>query len=118
MSYENLIDRLLGKIPGEECNLKYVISEAEFCRLLPELINKATKEKCDPEILAMIIKKRFGLLGEKRHTLMQCSIEFGINKEHIRRLINRVIHGLWHPIRRAKWTTHSVYLSFPSRKVD
>jgi len=68
--------------------------------LLKENIEEVLSTLTDRE--AKVLKRRFGLMGEKAMTLEEVGREFGVTRERIRQIEAKALRKLKHPSRRKK----------------
>ncbi len=78
MSYKNLIFDIFKE--DVQC-----ITEEDFCMILPELFDSIKTTKWTQNLYADLIKLRYGLQKNEKHTLREVGIIlFGISAERIR----------------------------------
>ena len=107
MSYENLCKELNDNLRFP-MNAPEFISEAEFIKILPELLppssatTTATNSQWTNENKAMVLILRYGLGGSSAGTLKEVGEYFGVTRNRIAQIQHNCERVLRHPSRLEK----------------
>jgi len=93
MPYSDLLDEIFYE-------KRERISEDDFLKILPELLNTKS-ERWNGENLALIIRKKYGLGTDDNHTYNEIAKQFGVSVSAIRNQCAIALRKLRHPLNSA-----------------
>jgi hypothetical protein len=86
MTYRDLTYKLFGEVE--------TISEDEFSKLLPQFLDSGGGRKTrwhSGDEIVKFASMRFGLNGEKTHSLKECGEHFGVSENYARQLERKAL---------------------------